>query len=339
MSNWNNSIGWLSAAGTSFEIGCAMGVWGKAAVHRHLIHSDIWARITDSQHRERLDQMMVTTQHRFPEIWEELRGLATGLELPLEEVFAWNSRGDILASVPDGCTTVMWPDSEISISHNEDGLPFFRGSCFILDASPSHDINFRSFCYPGSLPGHTFGWNDANLIQAVDNLRLTNVDPQIPRMFKARAVLNCHSLEEAVMALSAGPRSGGFHMALAQSGDPRLISVEYGAGLSSVRHVGQPGLHTNHALHLPGIQQIITRSSRDRQERGEVLIHEGKCALEILQDSDGPGLPIRRQDPDDPDHENTLATCSFRVLQTGIEWRIYGEQNADPTYDSERQVA
>ncbi|MCR9215522.1 MAG: C45 family peptidase [Proteobacteria bacterium] len=339
MSNGNNTIGWLTATGTSFEIGYAMGVWGKEAVHRHLVPSEIWARITDVQHRDLLGQLMETTKLQFPEIWEELRGLAAGLELPIEEVFAWNCRGDILASVPDGCTTVQRPGDEITITHNEDGLPFFRGSCFIVDARPVNDINFRSFCYPGSLPGHTFGWNDAHLVQAVNNLRLIDVNPQIPRMFKGRSVLNCRSLEEAIMILSSGPSSGGFHMSLAQSGDARLISVEYGAGLSSVRQVRQPDLHANHALHLPGVRQIVTQSSKDRQQRGSDMVRADENALSVLRDTSGPGLPIRRDDPDDPDHENTLATCAFRVLQKEIEWRIYGEQHAVPTYHSQQQVA
>ena len=48
------------------------------------------------------------------------------------------------------------------------------------------------------------------------------------------AVLNSKTLDDAVAVLSDDPRCGGFHMSLAQVGDPRLLSVEYGAGQSSV---------------------------------------------------------------------------------------------------------
>ncbi len=82
--------------------------------------------------------------------------MADTLDLSAKNVFAWNCRGDILASVPDDCTTIQRPGTQIGIAHNEDGPPFFRGFCFILYAEPDDGMNFRSFCYPGSLPGHTF---------------------------------------------------------------------------------------------------------------------------------------------------------------------------------------
>src|SRR3546814_1030956 len=37
------------------------------------------------------------TEARFPRYWQELQGLAAGLALPFDDVFAWNSRGDVWA--------------------------------------------------------------------------------------------------------------------------------------------------------------------------------------------------------------------------------------------------
>lgn len=335
MSIDTNPIDWLKAAGSPFEIGQALGVQGRDAVHQHLVHSQIWATLTDDRHGATVDRLMANTAQRFPAIREELNGMAAALDLPERNVFAWNCRGDILASVPDGCTTLQRPAAQISIAHNEDGLPFFRGSCFILDAAPDAGMNFRSFCYPGSLPGHTFGWNDVGLCKAVNNLRLTGCVPEIPRMVLGRAVLNSETLDDAVTVLSDDPRCGGFHMSLAQVGDPRLLSIEYGVGQASVRHITQPSAHANHALHLSAPDQNITRSSHDRQIRADVLVMQPDLNdLDILRDEGGAGLPIRRDDPADPDHENTLGTCIFSVSNSEIEWRIYGEKNAGPAYQS-----
>ena len=64
---------------------------------------------------------------------EELRGLADGLDLPFDDVFAWNCRGDLWAMAPEGCTTVQIPGRDRRIvAQNEDGLPGFAGRCFMV---------------------------------------------------------------------------------------------------------------------------------------------------------------------------------------------------------------
>lgn len=340
MSNSTNPVSWLKVSGPPFEIGLTMGKKGREAVHAHLIHSNVWSAITAEDHMQKVFRLMENTKECFPDFYEELRGLAVGLELPFEDVFAWNCRGDILASVPDGCTTLQTPGDEILISHNEDGLPFFRGHCFILDANPQLSEGFRAFCYPGSLAGHTFGWNNAGLVQAVNNLRLRNVDAIIPRMVLGRAVLSAKSLQDAVDALSDNPSCGGFHMTLAQAGKAELLSVEYGGGAISVVPVTERSGHANHALHLAADRQIVTQSSGDRQAQVERLLLETHIRdIDILRDTSGPGLPIRRDAPDDPDKENTLATCLFIVSKKAVKWRIYAEKEGRAVYKGEHEIA
>lgn len=323
-----DSIGWLDVVGTPFEIGYAAGKQGRAAVYEHLLPSPIWALIKDKKHASTVARLINNTQKQYPRIWQECQGLADGLELPIQDVFAWNCRGDILSSTPDGCSTIVEPGTPIRIAHNEDGLPFFRGQCFILNASPDNETAFRAFCYPGSIAGHTFGWNDAGLAQAVNNLRLNGVTPEIPRMVLARAVIASPSLNNAIKELSDKPCSGGFHMTLADSKSMQLQSVEYGAGKVSVKQIQSRSCHTNHTLHLMHPDQTVTKSSYDRQYKLEHLIAKNNCtinALTILRNTSGPGLPIRRNDPADPDQENTLATCVMEISSNGISWQLYDE--------------
>src|SRR5690606_54750 len=175
---------------------------------------------------------------------------------------------------------------------------------------PDGAIPFHSFCYPGSLPGHTFAWTGAGLVQTVNNLRLRGIKAAIPRMVLGRAVLSAGSLDQACATLREDPSSGGFHMALAQSGDSRLLSVEFGGGQIAVTQPKRREIHANHALHvsLPAAGQIITASSADRQKRGDILAAGGANSRQIMNDKWTQGLPIRRDMPDDPDSENTLAT-------------------------------
>tara|TARA_R110002072_G_scaffold51291_14_gene137563 strand:- start:601 stop:1629 length:1029 start_codon:yes stop_codon:yes gene_type:complete len=335
MSSKTPSLGWLHAAGTPRQIGFALGKQGRAAVHRHLTPAPIWQQVNRPKLADRLAGLTAATKDGFPDVWEEIEGLAAGLELPVSQVMAWNCRGDLLAASPDGCTTVLKPGKNHTVAHNEDGLPFFKGSCFIVEAAPKAAPGFRSFCYPGSLPGHTFAVTERNLIQTINNLRLRNVTLGAPRMVLARAVLGAGTLDQAVSLLNQTPSCGGFHMTLAQSGDPRLISIEFGAGQVSTREITTPSLHANHALHLSGAlnHQIITASSRDRQRRGDSLLRQPDSdPRAILNDTGGPGLPIRRDRPDDPDSENTLATITLTVKPTGVVWSIYEEASGAPVY-------
>lgn len=332
MSNNAKDLGWVAAGGDPRSIGRALGMAGREAVHRHLLRAEIWQRVNDSSNAERLALMTESVKVHFPAIWAEIEGLAEGLHLPTDQVMAWNCRGDLLASVPDGCTTVMLPGPTAVLAHNEDGLPFFRGASFIADVTPERDPGFRAFCYPGSVPGHTFAFTRAGLVQTVNNIRLVGVKADTPRMVLGRAVLAALDIDAALAVLRAHPNSGGFHFALSHVADRRILSVEFGRGEVSVTRIDSPSLHANHALHLSSGRgdQIITPSSRDRQARGEALLAAGAGdPLAILRDTGGCGLPIRRDAADDPDEENTLATALFRVTQDGIEWSIY-DQGADP---------
>lgn len=338
MSSETRTLGWVTAGGMPGDIGRALGLAGRAAVHRHLVGAPIWQRVTDPAHGERLARLTASVRARFPVIWAELEGLAEGLDLPFAQVMAWNCRGDLLASVPDGCTTVMLPGETPVIAHNEDGLPFFRGAAFIADVAPAGAPRFRAFCYPGSIPGHTFAFSQAGLVQTVNNIRLTGVEPEVPRMVLGRAVLAARDIGAALAVLGAHPDSGGFHFALSHVKDRRIVSVEFGGGEVSAIKITAPSLHANHALHQHrGVaHQIVTVSSRDRQTRGEALLAAGAVdPLAILRDTGGPGLPIRRDAADDPDDENTLATALFRVTEDGIEWSIHDRRAGAPAYQGQ----
>ncbi|PKQ12385.1 MAG: hypothetical protein CVT70_08485 [Alphaproteobacteria bacterium HGW-Alphaproteobacteria-1] len=318
-------LGRITARGTPREVGRALGEAGRAAVHQVLLGAPYWQAVTAPAHRAAVARMGEGLRARFPAIHEEMEGLAEGLALPFEHVLAWNCRGDLVSNAPDGCTTVLLPGAEPVIAHNEDGLPGLAGHVFLADVTPEGAPGFTSFCYPGSIPGHTFAVTGAGLVQAVNNIRLRGVVAGVPRMALGRAALGCQSLDEAVAHFKANNDSGGFHMAFAQAGDTRLLSVEYGGGAVSVVEVDEPQVHANHALHLRlGPEgQSITRSSAHRQARGTALLaEEVRDPLAILRDTDGPGLPIFRTAPDDPDDENTMATAVFRIHGAGVDWEV-----------------
>ena len=315
----------LGVYGDAIARGLALGAAGRAAVAQVVCRSPLWHRVTAPDMAPAVRRMADATRALFPEIHTEIAALAEGLGLPLDPVFAWNARGDLLAGLGDGCTTVQLPGTSPIIAHNEDGLPGLRGRCFIADLHPAGAPQVMSFCYPGSIPGHSFAVTAAGMVITVNNLRLQGLVPEIPRMVLTRALLAQPDRNAAVGLLRAAPRSGGYHLSIGQAGARDLWSVSFGGGeVHVVEHI-RPALHSNHAQVAGPVmaRQTITASSRDRLRRGLDLLEQGTPPLAILNDCAGPGLPIFRAAPDDPDDENTLAQFHARLADDAIAWQVH----------------
>jgi predicted choloylglycine hydrolase len=331
-------LSFIEIAGTSHEVGVGLGRFGREIVHRHLVKGHAWASVMEFRDDPRITSIRGLVEARFPAYWAELRGLAVGLDLPFDDVFLWNCRGDVWAFAPDGCTTVQVPGREPLLAHNEDGDPGLRGHCALAHVRPEGGVAFTSFVYPASIPGHTFAVTEAGLVQAVNNIRSRRIGVGLPRMVLGRALLDCRTLDEAVRFLETSERAGAFHMTLAQKGDPRLVSIEYTHTTCSLAVIDRPRCHANHLVHDGTLQeeQVITGSSQSRQERGDAILARATSPhpnpLEILWDSSIAPLPIYRAQPDDPDHENTLATAIFRIGAEAIHWQVYDQADALPRF-------
>ncbi|RJT31992.1 peptidase C45 [Mesorhizobium waimense] len=324
-------LSFIDIQGSPHDVGAALGRFGRAALQDHLRHSAAWQELKARRADPRIGLMATIVRERFPRGWAELQGLAAGLDLPFDDVFLWNCRGDIWAMAPDGCTTVQLPGSPHVVGHNEDGDPDFAGHCALAHVACEGGGQFTAFVYPGSLPGHTFAATSAGLVQTVNNIRPLAGGSGTPRMVLTRAILDTPDLDAAVALLKSMPRAGAFHLTLAQAGDGRLLSVEFTAQALSVDRVDAPRIHSNHLIHADTgrVSQIVTGSSGARQRRGEILLAQTpqpdpqNCAVGILWDAADPELPIYRTDPDDGDIENTLASAVFRIGADKVEWSVY----------------
>ncbi|ULJ72271.1 C45 family autoproteolytic acyltransferase/hydolase [Rhizobium gallicum] len=334
----DNRLGFIEIAGTPDEVGIQLGRFGREIAHRHLIIGHAWASVMAFRDDPRVAVMRRMVESRFPAYWAELLGLAAGLDLSFDDVFLWNCRGDLWALAPDGCTTVQIPGNEPILAHNEDGDPGFRGHCALAHVRPEGGIAFTSFVYPASIPGHTFAATEAGLVQTVNNIRSRGIGVGLPRMVLGRALFDCRSLDAAVRLLETAERAGAFHMTLAQQGDQRLLSIEFTHTNCTVVVVDRPQCHANHLIHqdMAGERQVITQSSHSRQHRGDALLAEAGGTspdpLDILWDKAVSPLPIYRAQPDDPDHENTLATAVFRIGAQSIDWKVYDHAGIAPRF-------
>lgn len=330
-----SSLSYIQLKGSSFELGVQLGQWGAAAFHQHLLPSPVWAQLEQWRDSDAITQMQSVVQTNFPSIWDELQGLAQGLQIPFEDAFIWNSRGDLWAMAPDSCSSVLQLQPYPRITHNEDGDPGFYGACAIAAFTPHQGPRFTSFVYPGSIAGHTFAANEHQLVMSVNNIRALFTLPGVPRMVLCRAILQCRSVAEAVELLQSQPRSGAFNLNLGDSSGA-IHSVEFNQAAVSSLAISAPYFHANHAIHtdMRNYPQIITGSSGYRQIQGDQRVAQQTQVepLAILGDDSHPRFPIYRREPSDTDNENTIATADFRYGPAGLEWEVYDGPLHEPVW-------
>jgi len=330
------SLHYTECSGTPHEIGLQLGAFGRAAVHSHLLQSSAWAELMQWQGHPSVAHMQKLVKEHFPAIWHELQGLAQGLELDFEQVFIWNARGDLWAHAPDGCSSVLQSTPHPRISHNEDGDPGFYGHCGLVKVQPQEGVEFISFIYPGSIPGHTFGINAHQLSFTVNNIRALFAQAGVPRMVLCRAALNCVDHEQVIELLRAHPRSGAFSLNI---GDHyrHVHNVEFNDAIVSVQRIQRPYFHSNHSIHpaMRDFPQRITGTSGYRQLQGQALVEQPKFdrnPLAILGNDEHPRFPIYRRQADDTDNENTIATADFHYHADEVHWEVYDGPLQAPLY-------
>ncbi|KWI59538.1 peptidase C45 [Burkholderia pseudomultivorans] len=319
-------------AGTPFDIGVRLGELARPVFDAYMQQSSAWQAVRRWRGHPFVAALRQAALAAYPDLVAELDGIAAGVGWPADDIFLWNCRGELIHNAPDGCTTLAarGADGTRWIAHNEDGDPYLRERCLLVDVQPQGKPGFISFYYPGSLPGHTFAANRAGIAQAINNLRIRTPAVGVPRMILARAVLDATSLDAAADVLRTQARASGFHHTLGATGDTRLLSIEASVARCSVIDVARVAGHANHLVH-PGCDaeaQIVTQSSGDRQRRVEALAPgvdavDETALLRVLGDRAPEGLPIYRDDPADPDDENTLATAVFSIRDTAIDFTIH----------------
>jgi len=323
----------IDISGSPFEIGLRLGEFGREAWHQKLTRTSLWQTVMTMQSAAQTQVMRAAVQRHYPQIWQELEGLAQGLEATIDQVFAWNCRGDLVRSTSDGCTTVAGVNAagERIIAHNEDGFPQLRDDCALVTITPERGPGFISFAYPGSICGHTFAVNEKGIVNTVNNIRAVHRPHGLPRQILARASLNANTLDEAIAILTGPPRAGAFHHTLGQMGDTRLFSVEATGSGCSVMPLTAVNGHANHLVHaaLADVEQVVTDSSASRQRRLAQWLEmqpafDAAAAKAILSDKHDAVLPIYRLAADDPDEENTLATAVFTLDAHHVRWQIFG---------------
>lgn len=325
----------ISLRGDPYRVGRGLGERAARAVRDVVFATAGYRALTRWRDSDRLAGLEAAARRHFPEFVREIEGIADGAGVGFDEAFLWNCRGDLdgpARAVEESCTSILLPAADgrpAVIGHNEDGAPEFAGHGFLARVEPDEGVAFTAFCYPGMLPGHAFGVNDAGVVQTINNIRPHDLTVGIPRHVVARAVLACRDLDEALDLLRREDRAAGFHHNLGEAASGRLLSVEAPASGCVVVEATEEMVHANHLVRaeFSGLDQTVTPSSEARQNRASELVGTGAAGngdpLPILFDRNRDDLPVLCRGETGGSDSYTLATVVYRLGSNRVDWSVH----------------
>jgi len=244
----SNRIPFYRVKGTHYECGRSIGMLTREAI-RHRIADDfaylstLFAFVrTDYGHKLHRD-FIESIRLFYPWYWDELRGLADGSEVPLEQLLVLNFLNETRTAYrlldekkkeqqqienetgEKGCTTVLINRKDtntLSLLHNEDHSTALYMTGYIIEAdiqSSTYDNEkrvsphekFIAYCYSGAIPGNAFGVNIHGFACSLNGLYPNSIVPgRLPRQIVNRALLSVQSEDDLDKLLQSSPVAYGF---------------------------------------------------------------------------------------------------------------------------------
>lgn len=184
----------------------------------------------------------------------ELGALAAGADLPEDDLWALNLRGD-LGSDGTGCSdAVTFVAGAPVVAHNEDGGSDLVGRLALVTLDIDGDPAMTSVWYPGMLPSNAFVVTAAGLAFGMDHLPVVDALREgVGRHLLARHAQRAPSGPEALGRLGSIPCAGGFAFTVTDlaSGSVDVVETIAGSSASTSVTTGMTAAHTNHARVVP----------------------------------------------------------------------------------------
>lgn len=341
----------VTLRGDPYRIGHGLGEQAARAVRDVVFATDGFHALRRWLGGDHLAGIEAAARRHFPEFVREIEGIADGAGVAFDEAFLWNCRGDLRGpgrAVEESCTSILLPAVDgrpAVIGHNEDGAPEFADHGFLARVEPDEGVAFTAYCYPGMLPGHAFGVNDAGVVQTINNIRPHDLTVGVPRHVVTRAVLGCRGLDEALDLLRRKDRAAGFHHNLGEAASGRLLSVEAPASGCVVVEAAAPMAHANHLVRaaFSGLSQTVMPSSAARQNRADEMVAAGIGAdgdpLPILFDRSREDLPVLCRGETGSSDSYTLATVVYRLAAGRVDWSVHHGPERQAVYEERREIA
>lgn len=225
-------------------------------------------------------------EERYPQIVDEMRGIAEGANAAFDDVVVLNAMEAVTMDALHltRCTSMAvneerTADGHVLAAHTEDWIPEDEDDVYVISAKPTDAPPFLAMTYGGLLPN--VGFNACGIAQLIDSVYPTDSRIGIPRLVVARAVLSSKRISGAIGRALVTHRAAGYnHLLVHESGE--MYSIEVSALRFEILH-GADGYmaHTNHYLasHMKEVEsdpeELI--SSRVRYFRANRLLRQNSA--------------------------------------------------------------
>lgn len=202
----------IKVKGSAYEIGFGHGSQARDRVRKSVeFYTEYFKEMAnvswDEVRRISLD-FKPNIERRFPELFDELRGLADGAELPLEDILALNVRTEIafglqVAHATDGCTTMYWAPhgaNGVFLAQNWDWKEVQADALIALSAAPDGKPRFQIMTEAGILG--KIGLNEHGVGCCLNAINAIGLDSaRLPVHLALRLILNFNSAAQAARFL------------------------------------------------------------------------------------------------------------------------------------------
>ncbi|NHJ49080.1 MAG: hypothetical protein FK733_14935 [Asgard group archaeon] len=275
-------IPYFRVNGTNYEIGLQIGKKFKKQINDTISNRDKFSALKtwDIEDSSRINKMLELSKEVFPDYIEEMQGLADGAGLEFRDIFIHNSMH--LLDLANCSTGVFKFPDKIYLAHNEDFDPIMEQNSYFIFVEQENGNDFFAHCYPGVIPGMSFGFNTAGLLLTCNFVPDPTKSLGVSRILFGRAILEQKSIQDAIKVIdSYAPRTGGASYTLYSLNEKRAVNVET-TGLDSTQiEIIDRFFRANHYIsdqfkHHP----IHCQDTVVRQEGGDKRIHEVEKTLD-----------------------------------------------------------
>jgi predicted choloylglycine hydrolase len=268
----------LEVSGSYYEIGHKVGSTFKINIQ---VISKRYQRIfefVEQDDKNNLKACQRITEKHFPEIMEELRGMADGAEMSFDRLFAMNMRAEIDALKAQtkeenpGCSDIhLVTKNNTYLLHNEDGPLAAVGNMYVVKVTTPKGVTFAGLSYPGIALGNGPGINSAGIMQTNNAIEGHRYKKGVPRTIINRAMMETTSLDDAIKMVTHPARANSYHHNIGSVKKQQLLSVEVIPDQYTIHETKKTYVHTNHMIlqntcHLPCDEYYKKKSSIPRRE-------------------------------------------------------------------------
>ncbi len=271
--------------GTPYENGKVSGEYFKKVLNDELI-SQMHIIDENEELKKSCEKMLEKLKDEYPVYYEETRGKADGLGIPLLNYFSVLCP-ELMNLNSDRCTTIICRQDSGSflISHNEDD-DYIEGNFAFSKVYLNEDTWFATNDMYNMPFGNGPSWNSHGIFKTINFCHEDNFSyGNLPRYFAQRHLTEASSIEDMIKRCEEFPTASGFHVTALDVNKNEAVSIEVYSDGISVKHIDDWYIHSNHYIHG-------ARRNSPSQAPGANSIFRLEKAEELFEDAERDMLDI-----------------------------------------------